>query len=276
MKVGFTRLLASFIIFAYANISYAKQSIKLAIVLDDIGYKHSDMQALTLPASITFSILPYTPYAKKIAALAVAQDRELLLHVPMQAKHNNEKLGKGALLLNMHEQEFKSILTKALHYMPVATGINNHMGSTLTEHIQEMQWTMDTLHRHGLYFLDSRTSAKTIAENTANISGIPALRRHVFLDNIKTQEAMEKQFSHALALGKKGSAVVMIAHPYPETIQFLAEKVKQPNQQVEFVALQTLLSQAERLAMAKKRNEIRQVNNTGATDTTAAPTQLLQ
>ncbi|PKF60290.1 hypothetical protein CW745_15715 [Psychromonas sp. psych-6C06] len=241
--------------------SFAKQPVNIAIVIDDIGNSAHDLLALSLPPAITLSILPYTPHAKKIARLAIAQERELLLHVPMQAKQHNDKLGQGALMLDMQERAFKAQLRKALDYLPDVTGINNHMGSTLTEHVKQMQWTMDVLNKQGVYFLDSRTTANTIAESTARISGTPALRRHVFLDNIKTDVAMEKQFSQAVTLGQQGNAVVIIAHPYPETIRFLSNKFKQKNKQIQLVSLQTLLPERDRLAMAKKRNEFRQANN---------------
>ena len=261
MKIRFASLLLSLIIILQVNVSYAEQPIKLAIVLDDMGYNAKDLRALSLPTSITFSILPYTPYAQKIARLAKEQERELLLHIPMQAKQHNDKLGKGALLLEMDENEFKTQLNHTLNYLTDVTGINNHMGSTLTEHVEQMQWTMDVLNRHGLYFLDSRTTSKTIAESTANISGVPALRRHIFLDNIKTTQAMEKQLLAAIEIGKSNNAVVIIAHPYPETLQFLSDKFEQPQKQFELVALQALLSQTERLALAKKHKQRQQINS---------------
>lgn len=257
-----TRLLFLFFIILQSNTCFAKPPIQIAIVIDDIGNNYHDLQALQLPATITFSILPYTPYAKNIASLAEAQGRELLLHVPMQAKTDNEKLGKGALMLNMQELAFKTTLKKALNYLPNATGINNHMGSTLTEHIKPMRWTMEILNKQGLYFLDSRTTAQTIAESTAKISGTPALRRHVFLDNIKTDEAMQERFQHAIELGETQLSIVIIAHPYPETIRFLAQKTEQKNNKIELVSLKELLPKSARLAMAKKRNERQQANNT--------------
>lgn len=276
MKTVILRLTLAFNIVIQASVSYAEQPVRLAIVIDDIGNNLRDVQALSLPVAITFSILPYTPYAKKIASLASQQGRELLLHVPMQAKTNNDKLGKGALMFNMQEQQFKAQLNNLINYLPDATGINNHMGSMLTEHVTQMQWIMDILDDKGLYFLDSRTTPLTIAENTANISGIPALHRHVFLDNIKTTQAMEKQFQHALKLGKTSSGVVIIAHPYPETMQFLVDKIKHKNNQVQLVALPTLLSQRARLAMAKKRHELRQVNHIAISDVVNIQTKQIQ
>lgn len=260
IKKGFLNLILTSIMLFQVTQSHAKKTVQLAIVLDDIGNSQNDFQALTLPAAITFSILPYTPYAKKMARLAQQQGRELLLHIPMQAKTNNEKLGAGALMLNMQEQQFKECLSQSLRYLPDATGINNHMGSVLTEEVKQMQWTMDILQKQGLYFLDSRTTAQSIAENTAKQSGVPALRRHVFLDNIKTKQAMEKQFQHAIKFAQKNLSVVIIAHPYPQTIAFLSEKFNQQNKQVKLVSLQALLPPHARSSMAKKRQQLRQVN----------------
>jgi len=266
MKTGIFRVILALGIAFQATASYANTPARLAIVIDDIGNNKQDLKALMLPTAVTLSILPYTPYAKKIAKLAAQQGREILLHVPMQAKNQNAKLGKGALMYDMPEQQFKEQLNNVINYLPDATGINNHMGSMLTEHVMQMQWIMETLDQHGLYFLDSRTTPLTIAENTANISGVPALRRHVFLDNIKTEEAMEQQFQEAIRLGKKHFFVVIIAHPYPETIRFLAAKAKQQNRAVQLVKLPTLLPQSARLAMAKKRDEISQANNINIAD----------
>jgi len=262
MKKRLTSFIVATFIVLQSVSCFAKQPTQLAIVLDDIGNSQHDLLALQLPPAITFSVLPYTPYAKSIAKFAISQERELLLHVPMQAKAYNEKLGKGALMLNMQEFAFKAELNKAVQYLPDATGINNHMGSRLTEHVKQMQWTMEVLNKQGLYFLDSRTTAQTIAESTANISGTPALRRHVFLDNIKTMAAMDKQLQRAIELGKKQFSVVIIAHPYPETIHFLSQTFKQKRSDVELVSLRELLPQSARLAMAKKRSELQQVNNT--------------
>jgi len=266
MKTGFFRLILALSIVFQTTTSYADGAVKIAIVIDDIGNNKNDLAALELPIAITLSILPYTPYAKEIANLAVQQGREILLHVPMQARDQNAKLGKGALMYHMQKQQFKYQLDNTINYLPDATGINNHMGSMLTEHVTQMQWIMETLAKHNLYFLDSRTTPRTIAENTANISGIPSLRRHVFLDNIKTEEAMEEQFQRAIKLGQRNLSVVIIAHPYPETMQFLSAKAKQQNSTVQFVALQALLPASARLAMARKRDELRQANNISITD----------
>ncbi len=233
----------------------------LAIVIDDMGYHVNDFQALSLPKEISFSILPFTPQGLRIAAKARRQDRELLLHIPMQAKSNNNKLGKGALMANMREKEFKAVLRHSLHYLPDAQGINNHMGSALTEQIEAMRWTMEVLLEQGLYFLDSRTTTESVAESTAKILAVPALRRHVFLDNIKTEQAMEQQFQRALQLTQTHKGVVVIAHPYPETLRFLQQKFTNPTVDIELLTLQQLIPEVQRLAMAQKKSEFQQAKN---------------
>jgi len=245
----------------HSHACFAKQVGNIAIVLDDMGNSLSDFQALSLPEEVTFSILPYTPQGKRLAKIAHQQNREILVHIPMQAKTGNRMLGKGALMLNMHEQEFKALLQRSLHYLPDAQGINNHMGSALTEKTMPMRWTMEVLQARGFYFLDSRTTAQTIAESTAKILDVPALRRNVFLDNIKTEQAMRRQLQRAINLSKDQHNVVIIAHPYPETLRFLKLQLKQPITDFKLIALKQLIPKKQRLAMSQKQTKFQQANN---------------
>lgn len=241
--------------------AFAEEIGAISIVLDDMGYSSSDFQALSLPQEIAFSILPYTPQATHLAEQAHRQGREILLHVPMHAKSDNRKLGKGALMQEMTEKQLKAELRQSLQSLPYLQGINNHMGSTLTEQIAPMRWIMEILEIRGLYFLDSRTTAETVAESTAIISGIPALRRHVFLDNIKTEEAMETQFQEAVKLSREIKMVVIIAHPYPQTLLFLQQKFKQSTHAFKLIALSQQFSEVQRLAMTKKKRQFQHANN---------------
>ena len=241
--------------------SFAEKTAVLSIVIDDLGYSVNDFQALSLPKEISFSILPFTPQGKRLAEKAHQQGRELLVHIPMQAKSKNSKLGKGALMADMQEKEFKTLLKDSLTTQPYAQGINNHMGSTLTEQVEPMRWTMEVLQEQGLYFLDSRTTTQTVAESTAKILGVPALRRHFFLDNIKTEEAISKQFQRAIRFSRNNKAVVIIAHPYPKTLRFLQQRLNNPTSNIKLVTLNQLIPEAQRLAMAEKKSEFQQANN---------------
>ena len=129
------RLLLTLCLLA-SSVIYAKPA-QIAIIIDDIGYRKSDIQALYLPGNISYAILPHTPYGKRLALKANANKNDVILHIPMEAK-NGKKLGPGALTSTMNETSIRNNLSNAFAEIPFALGINNHMGSKLTELYQPM------------------------------------------------------------------------------------------------------------------------------------------
>lgn len=196
------------------------QSAQVAIIIDDIGYRKSDVQALYLPGDISYAILPHTPYGKSLALQAKGQNNEVILHIPMEAK-NGKKLGPGALTSAMNEKSIRESLTNALLEIPFAIGINNHMGSKLTELYQPMAWTMQFLSERNLMFIDSMTTSDSQAEKIAINFGVPSLHRHIFLDNKLEYSYIKSQFEQLIRDAKRDNYVVAIAHPHPETIDAL-------------------------------------------------------
>lgn len=196
----------------------AKPSVVL--ILDDVGYRLTDYQALALPEEVAFSILPDTPLSKPLALKAHAQQRDVMLHLPMEAEAGN-KLGPLALTTNMYPQRIAQTLREALQAVPYAIGINNHMGSKLTAERLPMQALMSALESQKLFFIDSRTTSDTLAESIAKQRGIPAGRRDVFLDHQQTDEFMRNQFARLMTLARRKGTAIGIAHPHPDTIKFL-------------------------------------------------------
>ncbi|PAJ75873.1 hypothetical protein CJF42_03175 [Pseudoalteromonas sp. NBT06-2] len=197
---------------------------QVAIIIDDIGYHKHDLEAVKLPGSISYSILPYTPFAKAFSEQARKQNKELLLHIPMQAI-SGKVLGPGALTEEMTRSQIHETLNKALNEHPYVKGVNNHMGSFLTQKIQPMAWTMEVLQERGLYFLDSRTTIKSQAQNMANLFNVNNVSRHVFLDNIPTEKQMTFRMKQLIGIAKKRDYAIAIAHPYPETLVFLQREL---------------------------------------------------
>lgn len=197
---------------------------RVAIVIDDIGYRYTDKHALSLPGAITYSILPHTPYGKELALQANAQQKDVLLHIPMEAE-NGKKLGPGALTSTMNEAQIVASLNASLAEIPFAIGINNHMGSRLTQLDSSMTWTMSFLKRHDLLFLDSKTSPYSKASDIAKNIGVPVHRRHIFLDNQLTQSYINQQFQLLVQYAKNKNFAIAIAHPHPETILALQQLI---------------------------------------------------
>ncbi|MGB1263715.1 MAG: divergent polysaccharide deacetylase family protein [Cognaticolwellia sp.] len=223
------------------------QPAQVAIIIDDIGYRKSDVQALYLPGNISYAILPHTPYGKRLALQAKAKKNDVILHIPMEAK-SGTTLGPGALTSTMTESAIRENLANAFAEIPFALGINNHMGSKLTELYDPMAWTMQFLQERNLLFVDSVTTNASQAEKVARDFGVPSLHRHIFLDNQLEHAYIQGQFEQLIRDAKRYKTVVAIAHPHPETVRSLVEllpRLKANN--IELLPISRLLTNKTRV-----------------------------
>ncbi|MCK7458821.1 divergent polysaccharide deacetylase family protein [Idiomarina aminovorans] len=203
---------------------------KVAIVIDDMGNSKSDLRAALLPGNLSFAVLPYTPYARAFALRAHHQKKQVLLHMPMEAIENSRP-GPGVVTADMTSTQIKLRLVNALDSIPYVAGVNNHMGSKLTQLAVPMQAIMETLASRQLFFIDSRTSEFSVAEQIAGEFGVKSSRRHVFLDNEVNERYLQQQFSQLLGMARKNGQAIGIAHPYPETLNFLQQHLPQLEKQ---------------------------------------------
>jgi uncharacterized protein len=204
---------------------------RISLIIDDLGNQwHEGRAIIQLPGEVTVSIMPYTPFAVRLAHLAHREHKEIMLHLPMESV-DERFLGKGGLNEKMDLAQFDHSLYQSLDAVPDISGVNNHMGSRLTQDATRMSWLMAGLMHHGeLYFVDSRTTRLSKANAVAREYGLEHARRDVFLDDVRTQPEISKQWKHLLALaGRRGSAIA-IGHPYPETIKFLQQALPQLKQ----------------------------------------------
>jgi len=162
----------------------------------------------------------------------------------MAAQHG-ENPGPGALTETMDHRELRQATRNALDAVPGAVGVNNHMGSALSEDPAAMSAVLDVVRRRGLFFLDSRTSAASVAYDLARESGIAAARRNVFLDRDRAPEAIRAELRRPLAIARGGEPAIAIGHPYPETLQVLAEEIALARQKgYRFVTLSRVVKAA--------------------------------
>lgn len=198
----------------------------IALLIDDMGeHRAAGLRAIDLPGAVTFSFLPYRTHVRELAQRARDRDREILLHLPMEAL-DRRALGAGAITARMSEQELVDTLRDALAAVPHASGINNHMGSLLTRNPVHMQWLMREIGSIGnLYFVDSRTTPESVAAAVAAQFGVPNLERDVFLDNTPTRPAIAAQFERLVARAKQRGVALGIGHPYQETLAVLEREL---------------------------------------------------
>jgi polysaccharide deacetylase 2 family uncharacterized protein YibQ len=186
-----------------------------------VGYRLAPGQAvIALPGKLTLSVLPYTPHGRRLAQAAFEAGKEVMLHAPMSSLRG-VPLGRGGLTRRLPEAEFRATLDATLDQLPHVRGINNHMGSDLTQRERQMGWVMSVLRERGLYFIDSRTTALTVAAGTAERYAVPHLSRKVFLDNERDAEAIDRSFRRLLREVEREGLAVGIGHPHPETIAYL-------------------------------------------------------
>ena len=200
----------------------------IALIIDDIGDNlRLGRRAISLPGNVTCAFLPHTSYARQLAKSAHQRNKEVMLHLPMESEEGKAP-GPGALTLDMTRSEFIHTVESDLESIPYAAGVNNHMGSLITQHPGDMRWLMQVISRHGnLFFVDSRTTEFTVAQQVAQEIGVPNLRRDIFLDNDQHPEAIAAQFARLIALAKRRGSAVAIGHPHAATLRFLEERLPQ-------------------------------------------------
>jgi polysaccharide deacetylase 2 family uncharacterized protein YibQ len=221
------------------------RSPRLAVVIDDAGYAAGNtldgFWNLKVPATV--AIIPELEFSTQIAQEAPSHGWEVICHMPMEG---HEAVADGAyrfiLKRTTHPGVVTDTLTGALAGLPNCRGMNNHMGSRATEDRDLMLQVGHFLHSRGMYFLDSRTSDKTVAYPTVRKAGVPAAERNVFLDNEEEMAAIEKQFAKAVAMAKKRGSAVVIGHFRKITLEALADSVPLVKAQgVKFVYLSELV-----------------------------------
>jgi len=207
----------------------------LAIVVDDVGRElHLLEQLLGLRYELTFSVLPGAVFAAG-AQLRLRADRrryrEILLHLPMEPDdparmREGDEAREDFLLRADSADEQRRKLEAALARVPAAIGVNNHMGSRLTTDRAAMDAVMPVLAERGLVFLDSRTTAATVAELAAVDAGVPTLARRVFLDDDPSEAAIDAALLGAAELARQAPTVA-IGHPSPELVAVLERRLPQ-------------------------------------------------
>jgi len=216
---------------------------RIAIIIDDMGY---DVQIacrfLSLNAPLCFSILPYSPFQDQIAGRLHRKNREILLHLPMEPlEYPQVDPGPGALTSNMTREELVSQLENDLRAVPFAVGVNNHMGSKLTQDAEKMAMILSVLKRKNLFFVDSRTSAKTRCALVAKRLGLPFAQRQVFLDHVQDPHAIRFQIKRLISIANKRGVAIGIGHPYAVTWRVLKENLDKIKSQVQLVPVSSLV-----------------------------------
>ncbi len=219
---------------------------KVAIIIDDLGYdRFIAKKFLALDGVFTFSVLPHGPFTKRIAKAAAAKGYDIMLHLPMEPiEYPSVNPGPGALLTSMSPDELIEQLRKDLDDVPSIKGVNNHMGSRMTTVSTQMYQIFSILKQRNLFFIDSRSTAKTVCEPSARLLQIPFAQRDVFIDHVPDTEFIRKQLRLLVKIAKRKGVAVGIAHPHKITYKILSQELPELKKKVQLVPASSIVKVA--------------------------------
>ena len=205
----------------FAGSAFPAQPVYLSLIIDDLGHDpERDRRVLALPGPVALAILPDAPHATVLAADAHRAGRTVLVHMPMAPADGN-------FAWQPEQPPFVWLerLEAALRVIPQASGLNNHMGSLMTANETAMATLMPELQRRHLFFVDSRTTPKTVAAASAQRIALASLSRDLFLDHDTSPEAVAAAFQRGLEIARREGSVVMIGHPHASTLAVLEREL---------------------------------------------------
>lgn len=229
----------------------------IALILDDVGYDMAALRrVLALPEPIAISVIPDAPFARRAAELAHTEGSMVMLHLPMEPASDKyrDKMTTYFLHEKMDRDELRQTFLLGLEKVPYAIGVNNHMGSYLSEQAEPMRHVMELCLEKGLFFVDSITSSSSVAVEMAQEVGVPWASRQIFLDHDRDPLAIEQAWLHAEQCAAQGKRCIVIAHPYRETVAFLEKRLGEKG--ISLVSVSQLLRGSELTLRKKAEGEL--------------------
>jgi hypothetical protein len=216
----------------------------VALIIDDIGDSMSRARRfLQLNTPLTFSILPRLRYSQILAKEINCCGHEIMLHQPMEPADPRLDPGPGALYLGDDPEKISRIIEENISGLPLATGINNHMGSRFTGSKEKMRETLRIFKNSRMFFVDSRTSLHSKAYTIAKTLHMPAAYRHYFLDNIPFEPAILSQLRKLKHCALQYGTAIGIGHPFPQTANAIGLFMKElKNTEISLVHVSKVLN----------------------------------
>ena len=218
---------------------------RITIVIDDLGASPKALQRLMrLNYPVTCAFWPDAAHTQKGARLAHRAGLEILVHMPMEPMgYPRVKPGTNALLETMSSQKIITLTQNAIHKVPYAVGLNNHMGSKLTQNRKKTQLVLSILAQNKLFMLDSVTHGKTVFYDMAGAFGMPRYKRSVFLDADDSPAAIMASLAKTERIAQLTGQAIAIGHPLPNTLNALEKWQHTRNKAIQVVRLHDLPNQ---------------------------------
>ncbi|HKU67175.1 MAG TPA: divergent polysaccharide deacetylase family protein [Candidatus Baltobacteraceae bacterium] len=225
-----------------APASPAAGNAQVAIIIDDCGqWLDTERALIGLPIPITLSVLPHVHYTAQIAQEAAGAGKGVMLHIPMEPL-SHAYPGPGEIKDAMTDEQVRQQTEDDVAQVPLAKGANNHEGSEASADDRVMKDVVAVLKAHDLFFVDSRTNARSVGQAVAQDDGVPSAKRDVFLDNQASVAYTESMLERAVEVAKRNGSAIAIGHPKPTTLAAIRDLYpKMQAEGVTFVLAQSLV-----------------------------------
>jgi len=216
---------------------------RIALVIDDFGYTTDDLveKFMEMEIPLTISVIPSLRHSRDVVRVAAGKGKQAILHLPMEAESFTSEV--APVLTSMSDAEIALLVEKYLDDTQGVSGVNNHLGSIATQDARVMNAVLGVLAPRRLFFLDSLTSSKSIAYNTARSLGVPAARNDLFIDaDTEDRGDVEARLDRLAALARARGYAIGIGHPRPWTYDAIrAWRERAEDSGVELVFLSQLV-----------------------------------
>ncbi|MCX7974033.1 MAG: divergent polysaccharide deacetylase family protein [Candidatus Aminicenantes bacterium] len=216
--------------FLPSEISKKKPIEKMAsLIIDDLGENLEAIKAIVnLSRPVNVAIIPFSPFAQETAKMALNHGLEIMLHLPLESINSDNNGGKSLIEINsrMSQEQVLTTLKECFEALPEIRGVNNHMGSLITQKKEIMEIILLEIKSRGLFFIDSRTTDKSIAYKLAKELGLDCGQRDIFLDSEVNRQSILKQAKLLIRLCEQKGQAIAICHPYPTTLEILPEVIE--------------------------------------------------
>jgi len=191
---------------------------QLFIVIDDAGLSLEETeQYLAIPIPMTIAVLPHLKDTEQVCrAVGMDRNKEIILHQPMEAYDETENPGQGAILSSTDPSQVAAILDWNLSSVRGAVGMNNHMGSRITENMELMRAVLGYCRARGLLFLDSKTAYNSQVPRIAAEMHVHVEQRDSFMDIEHDREYIRRMWSQAVAKARENGYAIVIGHAWSD------------------------------------------------------------
>ena len=201
-------------------------SPKVAFIIDDLGYETEvAKKIMELEFPIALSILPFLQYSEFIAEEGRKNNQEIMLHLPMEPSNSSANPGPGAIKSYMSEEEIRQAVRDCILNFPYIIGVNNHMGSKITEDREIMEIVLEEIKGYNSFFIDSITTKNSIAYEVAQEMEIKSAVRSVFLDNENDMEYIKGQMLEVQETALRKGEAIAIGHSRINTYYVLKRMI---------------------------------------------------